>query len=90
MDNNYGFDILFEHGFCWNEPEHDKTNKIMCAQQGLVSLGVPPVWSVFAVCSMGSLLLVLCCGSIILIMGHTWAMSQENLSLGVCLATEAS
>ena len=80
MDNNYGFDILFEHGFCWNEPEHDKTNKITCAQQRLVSLGVPPVWSV----------LVLCCGSIILIMGHTWAMSQENLSLGVCLATKAN
>ena len=31
------------------EPPHDKTNKMTCTQQRLISMGMCPVWSVFAV-----------------------------------------
>ena len=32
-----------------HKPVHDKTNKMMCAQQRLISLAIRPVWSVFIV-----------------------------------------
>ena len=37
------------------EPRHDKTNKVsVCPAKTQISLGIRPVWSVFAVRSMGS------------------------------------
>ena len=38
-----------------NEPPHDKTNKMtVCPAKTQISLGIHPVWSEFAVRSMGS------------------------------------
>ena len=37
------------------EPHHDKTNKMTVRPaKTQISLGIRPVWSVFAVCSIGS------------------------------------
>ena len=37
------------------EPQHDKTNKVsVCPAKTRISLGIRPVWSVFAVRLMGS------------------------------------
>ena len=39
----------------WAEPRHDKTNKMSVRRaKTQISLGIPPVWSVFAVRSVGS------------------------------------
>ena len=47
---------MFEYeDIFWNEPRHDKTNKMTVRPaKTQISLGIRPVWSVFAVRSMGS------------------------------------